>query len=90
MFIFELFCVSKKAPGVLLSPLLGTVMSRLEDKTIEDIAEWLEQQGFDESVIESFRGKCYFYEPATLCWLVYIQVYMLLVVYLPYCLVLVV
>lgn len=51
----SIFCTSLQ----LLSILSGTLMSRLEDKTIEDIAEWLEQQGFNESVIESFRRKCY-------------------------------
>lgn len=56
-------------------------MFRLEDKTIKDIAEWLEQQGFDESVIESFRGECY---ASTL---LYVQVFMLLVKYLSYCVV---
>ena len=30
--------------------------SRLEEKSVEDICDWLEEKGFSVQVIESFRG----------------------------------
>ena len=30
---------------------------RLEEKSIKDICHWLEEKGFSEQLIESFRGK---------------------------------
>lgn len=34
-----------------------TMESRLEEKSVEDICDWLELKGFSVELVESFRGK---------------------------------
>ena len=32
-------------------------MESLEEKSVEDICDWLEEKGFSDQLIENFRGK---------------------------------
>ena len=43
-------------PSQVSVPLSLIMASRLEDKSVDDVCEWLEDRGYPESVLRSFRG----------------------------------